>query len=143
MIIPLFRLLGASLGAAVFILTGFAEPALSACIKKNPLFGFDVYVEDKYCPKIAPKKNKRIKAARPKRATPQKTIKKAKLPDANSDVRKMQVLLTELGYKPGPVDGVQGPATNKALSNFQDTMGVTSSTSMANNLVLLHRLAGK
>ena len=35
-----------------------------------------------------------------------------------NDIMKAQNILTELGYEPGPVDGVWGGKTRKALNNF-------------------------
>ena len=35
-----------------------------------------------------------------------------------NDIMKAQNILTELGYEPGPVDGVWGGKTKKALNNF-------------------------
>ena len=40
------------------------------------------------------------------------------------DVRRMQTLLSELGYSPGPVDGVMGRRTAAAISDFQRREGL-------------------
>ena len=37
---------------------------------------------------------------------------------SSNDIMKAQNILTELGYEPGPVDGVWGGKTKKALYNF-------------------------
>ena len=37
---------------------------------------------------------------------------------SSNDIMKAQNILTELGYEPGPVDGVWGGKTKKALNNF-------------------------
>jgi peptidoglycan hydrolase-like protein with peptidoglycan-binding domain len=39
------------------------------------------------------------------------------------DVRYLQELLTIAGYNPGPIDGVFGPLSQAALSDFQDDYG--------------------
>lgn len=38
--------------------------------------------------------------------------------------RDVQVLLSELGYRPGPIDGVRGRKTTRALTSFQDDEGL-------------------
>ncbi len=43
---------------------------------------------------------------------------------ANPDVAKAQSLLRELGYQPGPADGLMGPRTRDAISDFQGTAGL-------------------
>ena len=35
------------------------------------------------------------------------------------DIYKIQKRLTELGYEPGPADGIMGRMTKKAIKNFQ------------------------
>jgi Putative peptidoglycan binding domain len=42
------------------------------------------------------------------------------------EIRKLQRRLTALGYAPGGVDGVIGPATKSALKRFQSDHGLTS-----------------
>lgn len=42
----------------------------------------------------------------------------------NQKVRLMQERLTELGYKPGPADGIFGPKTENAVLAFQDQKGL-------------------
>ena len=39
-------------------------------------------------------------------------------------VREVQGLLTELGYRPGPKDGILGPWTETAIRAFQETRGI-------------------
>lgn len=39
-------------------------------------------------------------------------------------VKAVQMALTEQGYDPGPVDGLDGPATDKALRSFQSDKGL-------------------
>ncbi len=41
-------------------------------------------------------------------------------------VQQAQVLLSELGYDPGPADGVSGPKTRDAIRSFQETIGMPS-----------------
>ena len=40
------------------------------------------------------------------------------------EVKRLQQNLVSLGHDPGPVDGLFGPATRRALSQFQQTQGV-------------------
>jgi len=44
---------------------------------------------------------------------------------ANPDIAKAQRLLRELGYQPGPADGLMGPRTRDAISDFQGTAGLS------------------
>ena len=39
-------------------------------------------------------------------------------------VKKLQVVLTTLGYYTGPIDGVYGPATTEAVKSLQTALGV-------------------
>lgn len=57
------------------------------------------------------------KKARPKRIK----AKPFTLPHRNAtpEIRKAQVLLSKLGYEPGPIDGLMGRKTRKAIVNFQ------------------------
>jgi hypothetical protein len=49
----------------------------------------------------------------------------AEMPLAQTElVGRAQRLLTELGYQPGPVDGLPGPRTNRAVSAFQGDSGL-------------------
>ncbi len=41
-----------------------------------------------------------------------------------ADVRESQELLTRLGYRPGPIDGVFGPKTREAIAAFQQDQGL-------------------
>jgi len=38
---------------------------------------------------------------------------------ADENVRKAQQMLSDLGYQPGPVDGMFGPSTRKAIEKYQ------------------------
>ena len=38
--------------------------------------------------------------------------------------KRVQQMLSELGYKPGPIDGVMGPKTKSAIHAFQETYGI-------------------
>ena len=42
-----------------------------------------------------------------------------------SEVREVQLLLTILGYQPGPIDGVLGRQTEQAIRGFQQDQGLT------------------
>jgi len=43
-----------------------------------------------------------------------------------ADVRRLQDVLTQLGYSPGPVDGVTGTRTVAAVAAFQTSVGLTA-----------------
>ncbi len=45
-------------------------------------------------------------------------------PQASAEVAKAQRLLRSLGYQPGPADGLMGPRTRDAISDFQRTAGL-------------------
>ena len=44
---------------------------------------------------------------------------------SKKDIRKLQERLTELGYSPGPVDGIWGKKTETALKKFQEDNGLS------------------
>ncbi len=46
-------------------------------------------------------------------------------PQASAEIAKAQRLLRDLGYQPGPADGLMGPRTREAISDFQRTAGLT------------------
>lgn len=46
--------------------------------------------------------------------------------DQKALVMKIQALLTEQGYDPGPADGIQGPKTREAVRAFQQEIGVAA-----------------
>jgi len=142
------RLIAASV-IALGVMASATSPALAKCTKKNPLFGFEYYVADKHCPKANVMEKLVKKASISKTAVRPKTVQKkvmvakpaAKLPAADPGIKKMQMLLAEAGYKPGPADGVQGAATTRALNNFRATLGLPSSTSHGNLMLALERAA--
>ena len=47
----------------------------------------------------------------------------------------VQKLLQELGYNPGPVDGVMGPSTRAAIERFQDDVGIDAEPEPTRELV--------
>ena len=47
----------------------------------------------------------------------------------------MQRLLAELGYDPGPADGVMGPRTRAAIRAFQTTVGLPADGRLSNSLL--------
>lgn len=52
-------------------------------------------------------------------------LKMDAVPRLNSDgVRKVQQLLKDKGFNPGPIDGVVGPLTSGAIREFQDHYGI-------------------
>ncbi len=46
-------------------------------------------------------------------------------PQASAEIAKAQRLLRDLGYQPGPADGLMGPRTRDAISDFQRTAGMS------------------
>jgi len=65
-----------------------------------------------------PIKEEPVKKNRPRRIK----VKQFSLPHRNAtteEIRKAQVLLSKLGYEPGPIDGLMGRKTRKAIVNFQ------------------------
>ena len=51
----------------------------------------------------------------------------AALPLSAAEVRKMQTILHTLGYDVGPIDGIYGPLTSRAVVRFQVDQGITLS----------------
>ena len=47
-------------------------------------------------------------------------------------IRKVQTLLNDKGFDPGPIDGVVGPRTMNALRDFQERFGIKSSGTIDN-----------
>lgn len=47
--------------------------------------------------------------------------------DGRDALREAQTLLTEAGYDPGPADGLMGPRTRTALTEFQAAVGIPGS----------------
>lgn len=67
-------------------------------------------------------------AAAPQAATGQAAAPAAPAPAVSlsaSEVREVQLLLTILGYQPGPIDGVLGGQTEQAIRGFQRDQGLT------------------
>ena len=141
-------LLVATVAACVFI-TAASSPALSRCIKKNPIFGFDVYMADKYCQKkgVAKKARRKAPAMKKQKVAMAKASAPAPVgrpaPVADKGVQHVQVLLAKAGFHPGPADGVEGPATRRAMSNFKNSVGLPSSSSMSNTMLILERVASR
>ena len=48
-------------------------------------------------------------------------------------VKYTQVILSSLGYDPGPLDGIWGNKTQEALKNFQEDIGCKSSKTLGQN----------
>ncbi len=46
------------------------------------------------------------------------------MPDIDTSIRGVQSRLTELGYAPGPIDGIDGPRTRRAVEAFQAARGL-------------------
>ncbi len=139
------NLLLAGLTISVSALAGSTSPALSKCIQKHPIFGVDVYVEDKYCPKTPVK----VKAVKKKTSTAAKPVAKRKIAKpvvtAKPDKRimKMQSMLTSMGYNPGPADGFNGPQTRKAAGEFNISNDLPEKASAGSTIAVLTALTGK
>ena len=125
----IFNTMLASGFTAFIALTGFTSPALSECVKTHPIFGIDVYMADKYCQKA------NIKTAMVKKNAYRKMT-------GRSAVREMQSRLTAMGYNPGPADGVSGPDTKKAASEFNMSVGLPADASTSATLKTLRRISG-
>jgi peptidoglycan hydrolase-like protein with peptidoglycan-binding domain len=55
------------------------------------------------------------------------------VPSIDQDgVRKVQTLLKERGFDPGPIDGVEGVRTNAAVRAFQERFGIKASGGIDN-----------
>ncbi len=55
------------------------------------------------------------------------------VPDLGQDgVRRVQTLLKDRGFDPGPIDGVAGPRTNGAVRAFQERFGIKASGTIDN-----------
>jgi localization factor PodJL len=55
--------------------------------------------------------------------------------DRKALVKKIQSLLSEHGYDPGPADGVEGPKTEEAVRAFQHSIGVADTGTIDQGLV--------
>jgi 5-methylcytosine-specific restriction endonuclease McrA len=55
-------------------------------------------------------------------------------PDISKDVKQIQTLLALLKYNPGPIDGILGKKTTKAISTFQLDIGVPVTGKIDKNL---------
>ncbi len=139
------NLLLSALAMSIFALAGSTSPALSKCIQKHPIFGIDVYLEDKYCPKEPVK----VKAVKKKTSTAAKPVAKRKVATpvvaAKPDKRimKMQSMLASMGYNPGPVDGFNGPQTRKAAGEFNISNDLPEKASTGSTIAVLTALSGK
>ena len=138
------NLLLAGMASLLFALAGSTSPAFSKCIQKHPIFGIDVYLEDKYCPKKAIKKTIKKKAVQKKAASVVKRQKAAPVIVAKPDdrIRKMQTLLTSMGYNPGPIDGYDGPETRKAAAEFNISNDLPEKASTGSTIAVLEGLKG-
>lgn len=60
-----------------------------------------------------------VSASKP---APKRTASAPSGPDP--DIRRVQAMLADLGYDPGPADGLQGPRTRAAIRAYQDDRGL-------------------
>lgn len=78
-----------------------------------------------------------VAAALPATAQPVSQINVNTLPKIDADgVRKVQNLLRQKGFTPGPNDGVNGPLTKSAVRAFQVKFGMKTSGDIDNQLLL-------
>jgi localization factor PodJL len=56
--------------------------------------------------------------------------------DRQALVRKIQALLVEQGYDPGPADGVEGPKTRQAIRAYQRTLGMSETGRIDGSLAM-------
>jgi localization factor PodJL len=54
--------------------------------------------------------------------------------DRGALVKKIQTLLAEQGYDPGPADGFEGPKTRDAVRAFQRTLGMSETGQISADL---------
>ena len=138
---------------SILALVGTASPAMSQCVQTNTVFGFDTFVDDKFCKTKAVKKpiaKKAVKKAPPKVAkrTPAKIAQPQKTEPAiaakpDSKIREMQSLLASMGYDPGPLDGYSGPQTEKAASEFNIANDLPKKAATPSTVAVLKGLSGK
>lgn len=66
-------------------------------------------------------------------ATPIGQLNMDAVPKIDQDgIRKVQTLLKDKSFDPGPIDGVDGPRTTSALRGFQEHFGIKSSGTIDN-----------
>ncbi len=131
-------------GMTSFVLgAGLAGPAHAKCVVPHPILGIDTYVEDKYCPPKATKKAVRKKIRKRTRQTAMVKKMSASSPARGNDIRELQKRLAAMGYNPGAVDGIDGPATRKAASEFNISAGLPADASTVDTLSALKRISGK
>jgi peptidoglycan hydrolase-like protein with peptidoglycan-binding domain len=51
-------------------------------------------------------------------------------------IRKVQSLLRQKGFDPGPLDGIAGPLTKTAVRKFQEKFGMKASAEIDNQVLL-------
>ena len=56
-------------------------------------------------------------------------------------IKEVQSILDHLGYEPGPIDGILGSRTEKAVKTFLNDQGILQNHKIDNNLILLLRKA--
>jgi len=137
-------LIGAGI-SAVALLAVSTSPALSECIQKHPVFGFDTYVDDKYCAK-KPSARKTTKKKMAKASTSKTRVKTQNLmrvAAADNIIKEMQTLLAGVGYDPGPIDGHYGPKTKEAAKAFKQAVGLRTGTDAEETVEVLRRVSGK
>jgi peptidoglycan hydrolase-like protein with peptidoglycan-binding domain len=57
-----------------------------------------------------------------------------------ASIREIQTLLKELGYLPGPIDGITGPLTRKAIHDYHWAKGLGGSDEPSPDLLARLRL---
>ncbi len=135
------NLLLSGMAISIFALAGSTSPAMSKCIQTHPIFGIDVYVEDKYCEK-KPAEVKAVKKKAPRVVKRQKA-KPVMAAKPDNRIMKMQSLLSGMGYDAGPADGYDGPQTRKAAGAFNLANGLPEKASAGSTMAVLTMLTGK
>jgi peptidoglycan hydrolase-like protein with peptidoglycan-binding domain len=74
-----------------------------------------------------------VSNAAPAGSTPISQLNMAAAPSINQDgIRKVQTLLKDRGFDPGPVDGVHGPRTSAAIRAFQERFAIKETGTIDN-----------
>ena len=62
----------------------------------------------------------------PPRSRPPVKLAREPEPTRGNLTQRVQSMLGDLGYDPGPVDGIQGPRTKAAVEEFQQKVGAAA-----------------
>jgi len=71
--------------------------------------------------------------AAPAKSPPISQLNMAAAPNLNQDsIRRVQTLLKDRGFDPGPIDGVHGPRTSAAVRGFQERFAIKETGTIDN-----------